>query len=378
MLLTVNVPPARSSTPSFPLRAFSMSRPAASARPRDRKRVRVADDGDDEVRLETDRDPDVDLLEDRDPVLAEARVHQREGAQRFDDRADEEGQQREPHAVIAQESSLFLFAPRPQRADVDFDHRPGVRGGALRFDHPLRDDLARLRERDRLAGDRRAVARLRGGASGGRRVAAGAAGRGRGSQRRRRRLRGRQDVVRGDPAAVARYRGAPPRSIACSRARRRTAGETRRSSSGAFFEWPLPEGSGAPLAIAVTVAGSVAGGSACGADARRSAPTSSMIAIGVPVGTVSPSLTINSRIVPLTGAGTSAFTLSVETSTNASYFSTVSPTFLSHCATVPSVTDSPSCGIVIVVGIIPSFPLRDAARTRSARASPAPCARSRS
>src|ERR1700681_4913516 len=80
--------------------------------------------------------------------------------------------------------------------------------------------------------------------------------------------------------------------------------------------------------------------------------TSSMIAIGVPVGTVSPSFTISSRITPVTGDGTSALTLSVETSTNASYFSTLSPGFLSHCATVPSVTVSPSCGIVIVVATL--------------------------
>ena len=33
LLLTVNVPPARSSTPSFPLRAFSISSPAAIAMP---------------------------------------------------------------------------------------------------------------------------------------------------------------------------------------------------------------------------------------------------------------------------------------------------------------------------------------------------------
>src|ERR1700688_545435 len=74
-----------------------------------------------------------------------------------------------------------------------------------------------------------------------------------------------------------------------------------------------------------------------------------MIAIGAPVATVSPSLTISSRITPVTGDGTSALTLSVETSTNASYFSTESPIFFSHCATVPSVTVSPNCGIVIVV-----------------------------
>ncbi len=58
------------------------------------------------------------------------------------------------------------------------------------------------------------------------------------------------------------------------------------------------------------------------------APVSSITAIGVPVATVSPSLTSNSRIVPVTGDGTPALTLSVETSTKSSYLSTLSPTVL--------------------------------------------------
>src|SRR5579862_701542 len=90
-------------------------------------------------------------------------------------------------------------------------------------------------------------------------------------------------------------------------------------------------------------------GSVPGAFVPVAAPTSSMTAIAVPVATVVPSCTKISRSVPVTGAGTSELTLSVETSTKASYFSTESPAFLSHRSTVPSVTVSPSCGIVIVV-----------------------------
>ena len=52
-------------------------------------------------------------------------------------------------------------------------------------------------------------------------------------------------------------------------------------------------------------------------------------------------------IVPLAGAGTSASTLSVETSTTVSSFSTHSPSCLCHSSTVPSVTDSPIWGIWI-------------------------------
>src|SRR5579862_7383753 len=70
-------------------------------------------------------------------------------------------------------------------------------------------------------------------------------------------------------------------------------------------------------------------------------------------------------MTPVTGAGTSALTLSVDTSTNDSYFSTVSPTFLSHCATVPSVTVSPSCGIVIVIRTPPFRASRSPSRGRN-------------
>ncbi len=62
--------------------------------------------------------------------------------------------------------------------------------------------------------------------------------------------------------------------------------------------------------------------------------------------------------VPLAGAGTSASTLSVETSTMVSPSSTKSPSFLCHSSTVPSVTDSPIWGIsmsTVVVLAISAF-----------------------
>ncbi len=52
-------------------------------------------------------------------------------------------------------------------------------------------------------------------------------------------------------------------------------------------------------------------------------------------------------IVPLAGAGTSASTLSVDTSTTVSPSSTGSPSCLCHSRIVPSATDSPISGIVI-------------------------------
>ena len=56
---------------------------------------------------------------------------------------------------------------------------------------------------------------------------------------------------------------------------------------------------------------------------------------------------------PPTSAGTSALTLSVTTSNRGSYWATESPTLTSQRSMVPSVTLSPSWGILIVVAIGP-------------------------
>ena len=61
--------------------------------------------------------------------------------------------------------------------------------------------------------------------------------------------------------------------------------------------------------------------------------------------TVAPSGTLISVRVPATGEGISASTLSVEISKMGSSRATVSPTFLSHLVMVPSVMDSPICGM---------------------------------
>src|SRR5258708_9088188 len=62
--------------------------------------------------------------------------------------------------------------------------------------------------------------------------------------------------------------------------------------------------------------------------------------------TVSPSVAAILISLPSKGEGISAFTLSVTTSTRGSSRLTKSPSCLSHLSTVPSVTDSPSCGIL--------------------------------
>ncbi len=66
-----------------------------------------------------------------------------------------------------------------------------------------------------------------------------------------------------------------------------------------------------------------------------------------PTCTVSSGPTRISASTPAAGEGTSASTLSVDTSTIGSSTATVSPTCLSHSSTVPSVTDSPMAGMVI-------------------------------
>src|SRR2546426_6238655 len=121
----------------------------------------------------------------------------------------------------------------------------------------------------------------------------------------------------------------------CSSIRARTAGDKRVRPS------PAPaRGEGESWVWAAAAVG------AAGAGRCVAVADSSITAISVPTVTVVPSLTLISFNTPASGAGTSAFTLSVMTSTRASYFLTWSPGCFSHFEMVPSVIDSPSCGIL--------------------------------
>src|SRR5664280_3219510 len=71
-----------------------------------------------------------------------------------------------------------------------------------------------------------------------------------------------------------------------------------------------------------------------------------MTARVTPTSTVSPSSTRMAVSTPSAGDGTSESTLSVDTSNRGSSLATVSPTAFSHVVMVPSVTVSPSWGIV--------------------------------
>src|SRR4051812_32712690 len=76
-----------------------------------------------------------------------------------------------------------------------------------------------------------------------------------------------------------------------------------------------------------------------------------MTASSAPTSTVSSSATTMRLSTPDAGDGISVSTLSVETSSSGSSASTRSPSCFSQRVTVPSVTLSPSCGMVTEVGI---------------------------
>jgi hypothetical protein len=100
-------------------------------------------------------------------------------------------------------------------------------------------------------------------------------------------------------------------------------------------------------------AASAAGGAAAGASSATTGAAASageapspITASFTPTSTVSPSGTKISLKIPAAGEGTSESTLSVETSKSGSSRSTWSPTAFIQRVMVPSVTVSPSCGIV--------------------------------
>src|SRR5919112_5612460 len=168
-------------------------------------------------------------------------------------------------------------------------------------------------------------------------------------------------------------------STPCSSAIRRTTGEerVRRSvSASSISPRPLPSLSArgatarclsvscaagwasVPEAGNSSVGESAATFSCGGASAAGESPSSATSAISVPTSTVEPSETRNFWIVPATGEGNSALTLSVSTSARGSSISTSSPSDLSQRVIVPSVTLSPSCGIVTGLATAPPLVAR--------------------
>src|SRR5204863_8396138 len=115
---------------------------------------------------------------------------------------------------------------------------------------------------------------------------------------------------------------------------------------------PWEDGTAATLGASVLGAGAGASGVAVTAPS----PVSTT-AISAPACTVSPSLARISRRTPETGAGTSALTLSVSTSSIGSNSTTLSPGLTSQREIVPSCTDSPSWGITTRV-VLPAISTR--------------------
>ena len=114
-------------------------------------------------------------------------------------------------------------------------------------------------------------------------------------------------------------------------------------------------GSGVKATTGAGAGGTIASGRVTGsggAAGRGSGPAvSPMTPSTVPTAAVAPSGTRMSVRTPARAAGTSVSTLSVETSKSGSSASTWSPICLSHRVIVPSVTVSPSCGMVMFTNV---------------------------
>jgi hypothetical protein len=88
----------------------------------------------------------------------------------------------------------------------------------------------------------------------------------------------------------------------------------------------------------------------------RTSSGSPISAITVLTGTVVPGWTTIRRTMPAAGEGTSIVPLSISTISSGSSRATVSPSFLSHSATVPSSMVRPSIGMVTGVAMSLSAP----------------------
>ncbi len=104
----------------------------------------------------------------------------------------------------------------------------------------------------------------------------------------------------------------------------------------------------AALAEAASLAGDGAAAAAAGLAAGL-APAPPILPRTVPGTTVAPSSASISVRTPSSEATTSRLTLSVSSSTSSSSLTTGSPAFLVQRATVASVTDSPSAGVIMSV-----------------------------
>src|SRR5712664_2520456 len=133
------------------------------------------------------------------------------------------------------------------------------------------------------------------------------------------------------------------RSSPCSCATLRPTGVARTPFASAAGAGAELEDAGCAGLDAVGVA------PAFGADVADAVPASSRRASGPPTVTTDPSFASCSTSTPVVGEGISVLALSVAISTSGSSRSTFWPGIALQRTTVPSITDSPSCGITTVV-----------------------------
>ena len=124
------------------------------------------------------------------------------------------------------------------------------------------------------------------------------------------------------------------------------------ASSSAACWAPRVPGSGSPSSD----------GASC--DVAGTSPLAAISASTAPTATVSPSCAWIFTTRPPCGAGTSASTLSVETSTRVSSAATSSPSALCHSRMVPSVTESPIWGITTSIVVFTAMPAKGIERAR--------------
>jgi len=156
-----------------------------------------------------------------------------------------------------------------------------------------------------------------------------------------------------DPAASRRsaagLEAAPSRAVAGSggarRAARRAVGDNAASGgvgSGLGF--------GAGAGFGSTRSGVATGAAALGCGAALS----SILPMTPPTSTLSPTWAVMCKM-PLAGAGMPCVAFSDSISRIVSSSVTGSPSFLSHCATVPSVIDSPKLGTTMLTDMLARF-----------------------
>ena len=120
---------------------------------------------------------------------------------------------------------------------------------------------------------------------------------------------------------------------------------TATTGAGASATTGAATGASAARGATTTTGVSTTGAATTGATGAAATP-SSITASSAPTATVESMATTMRVRVPETGEGISVSTLSVDTSRRGSSTLTWSPSFLSQRVTVPSVTDSPSAGMV--------------------------------